>query len=207
VDELGGAQASSRFFDDPLDGEIFDAPARLRAPALLLPSEAHIKQWDMADWQSVDPRLRFWSAMFCEAARKRGIPLYVHSAFRSEAEQTALLKAGRTKAPYPSSAHNIGEAVDIVHGVYHWALTKQEWLYLSKLGQECLRRLNSTLPVEPPHRLVPWRCKFDLKWGGSWSFYDPAHWEISDFRERLRRVPVAEPLRYTPRYIWRHLRP
>lgn len=192
------ARPSERFFGTPEDDALFAAPERLSAPGFYR-SEAYLKQWDRADWQNCDPRLMRWSAMLIQSARKRNIPLYVHSAFRTEAEQAALVAAGRSKAPYPRSAHNIGEAVDIVHGVYHWDLTPQEWALIHTLGRLALDRLNATL--KQPDKL-------HLTWGGTFEgFYDPAHWQIEGYRARIKRLPVGPPVRYTPRRILDEVNP
>lgn len=188
------AQGADRFLDIPLDSPRWDAPKRLQAPNFI-GSTAQLKQWDRADWLHVDPRLRFWAALFQEMARKRGIPLYVHCALRGAAEQNKAVASGNSKAAYPKSAHNIGEAVDIVHGVFHWQLTRQEWALLHLLGQFALDRVNSRLKAA--HKL-------HLTWGGNFkSLYDPAHWEITDFRNRRRPLPDGDPLRYTPKAILR----
>lgn len=186
------AQASDRFFSTPDDGVLFDAPQRLKAPSLFL-KEAYLSQSHRADWAYADPRLMRWAALFIEYARKRGIPLYVHCALRSESFQNALKAQGRSFAAYPRSAHNIGEAVDIVHSVFHWELSKQEWLYLNALGNLALERVNSTLKASE---------KLSLTWGGDFrSLYDPAHWEISDYRKRIRALPPAASVHLTPRAI------
>lgn len=186
------AQASDRFFSTPDDGLLFDAPKRLQAPSQFL-KEGYLAQSERADWRDCDPRLIRWAALFVEYARKRGIPLYVHCALRPEAEQAKLKAAGRSKASYPRSAHNIGEAVDIVHSVFHWDMTPQEWLFLRTLGELALNRVNSTLKAAD---------KLSLTWGGTFKgLYDPAHWEITDFRSRIRRLPTASPIHMTPRAI------
>lgn len=177
------ARASLRFFDDAIDGPTWDVPQRLQAPSYFT-GPAYLTHGEKADWQMVDRRLMLWAARVCEMGRRRGIPLYVHSAFRTKAEQEALLQRGVTKAPWPRSAHCIGEAVDIVHGVYHWQLTPQEWQFLAVLGRLALDRLNATLPK---------RDKLALNWGGDDGprdtfRWDPAHWEIQDYRIRLRQI-------------------
>ena len=142
------AQASQRFLDVPTDGDTWQAPERLKAPRHFL-SEGYLRQSGKCDWQFTDRRLMRWAALYIELARKRGIPLYVHCATRTEAEQANANFAGNSKASYPNSAHNIGEAVDIVHGVYHWNLTVQEWQLLYVLGRLALDRINATLPTKP----------------------------------------------------------
>ncbi|MFD1881004.1 M15 family metallopeptidase [Paracoccus pacificus] len=88
------------------------------------------------------------------------------------------------------SAHNIGEAVDVVHGLYHWDMSLDEWRFLHALGVRVLDRLNAGVPAADRLR---------LEWGGNWSsLYDPAHWEIWDFRSRRRPLADVPPVRYTP---------
>lgn len=188
-----------RFFGPPDDiPGVWNAPERLKAPNFIS-STGHLSQWDRADWAYVDLRLAYWAALFQEAARKRGIPLYVHCALRDKATQDAHYAKGTSKVRYPHSAHNIGEAVDIVHGLYHWDMSRQEWALLGVLGKLALERVNAQLPKDR---------KLHLTWGGDWqSFWDPAHWEISDYRARTRVLPPHEPMRRTPRYLLNHLNP
>lgn len=187
------AQGWKRFLEEDVPSDDgWKAPERLRAPGFIL-TERHLRQWDRADWQYCDRRLMRWSAVFVELARKRGIPLYVHTAFRNAEEQARVNVAGNSKAPWPRSPHNIGEAVDIVHGVYHWQLSKQEWSLLHLLGLRALDLVNAG--VKAADRLA-------LTWGGDFkSLYDPAHWEVADYRKRIRPIVPGPPVTYTPRFI------
>lgn len=188
------AQASDRFLNDLPSDDGWLAPERLRAPSFIL-SEPWIRQQDRADWQHVDPRLMRWAALFIELARRRGIPLYVHSAFRTEAEQQELLRRKVTKAPYPNSYHNTGHAVDIVHGVYQWQMTPQEWSLLMVLGRRACDLVNAGQPAS---------VKLLLQWGGDWRFYDPAHWQVQLVDHVPERLAVGPPVHRTPRFILRH---
>lgn len=185
-------ESDDRFLGDlPSDAE-WQAPERLKYPVYWR-LQMYLDQSSRADWQSTDIRLQRWAALFIEYARKRDIPLYVHCATRTEAEQALVYARGNSRARYPSSAHNIGEAVDIVHGRYHWDMTRQEWQMLYTLGMLALDRVNATLPKAQ---------KLQLTWGGHFrTLYDPAHWEIADYRGRLRRLPLADSVRLTPRKI------
>lgn len=181
-----------RFFNEPKDGPIWDVPDRLKARSFIL-GEQHIRQGERADWQHVDRRLMRWAAVFVEIARMRHIPLYVHCAFRTEAEQVKVNSAGNSKAAYPRSPHNIGEAVDIVHGTYHWNLTRQEWAFLHVLGLRALDLVNRDLKKVD---------QLQLTWGGTFkTLWDPAHWEVADYRARIKRLPVGPPLHMMPRKI------
>lgn len=194
----GGAQAHKRFLDAPdPHGIRFDIPQRLSSPAHFH-TQSWLNQSEKADWQHCDFRLMRWAAMVVDYGRKHQIPLYIHCAYRDSAEQNRLKAAGNSKAVAGLSAHNIGEAVDIVHGVYHWDLTKEEWLFLYNLGQLALTRLNATLPKER---------QLTLTWGGHFkSLYDPAHWEIKDFRDRRRPLIDGPALRKTPSAILRDIK-
>lgn len=184
-----------RFTQSPTDNKQWDTPKRLRAEAFLT-SESYAKQQLRADWQQCDPRMRLLAARIVLRAHGLGIPLYVHSAFRTKAEQDDLVRRGVTKAPYPRSAHNIGEAFDLVHGVFHWELTAREWSFLHWLGQEELRKVNAKLSKDK---------RLEINWGGddgipSDTFkWDPAHWEVLDYRDRIRKMPVAVPVHMSPR--------
>lgn len=185
------SMGEARFFDEP-EYEGWQAPQRLLAPGFI-GTDGYIRQGEKADWQHCDRRLMRWAAMVVEAARKRGVPLYVHCAFRGEAEQAMVNARGNSKAAFPRSAHNIGEAVDIVHGTYHWNMTRQEWDLIRVLGERALDRLNAGLNKAD---------KLHLKWGGTFkTLYDPAHWEIEDYRSRIRRLDEGPPLHLQPRRI------
>ena len=186
-----------RFTSVPVQGISWDAPKRLAAPHFLT-SEVYARQGMRADWQHVPANLQRWAAMLVNTARTKGVPLYIHCAFRTEAEQAQLRKRGVSKVGYPRSAHNIGEAVDIVHSLYHWELTPSEWSYIHHLGQDCLRRLNAALPKAQ---------RLHLNWGGNDGTsqdtfkWDPAHWEVTDYRERIKRLPVGVPIHKSPTTI------
>ena len=183
-----------RFTSPPQDNKVWDTPARLAKPAFLT-SSAYAAQQHKADWQQCDPRMRLLAARVVLRAGKLGIPLYVHSAFRTKAEQDDLVRRGVTKAPYPRSAHNIGQAFDLVHGVYHWDLTKREWAYLHYLVMDELRKLNAKLSKDK---------KLEVNWGGDDGTpqdkfrWDPAHWEVLDYRDRIRKMPVGVPVHMSP---------
>lgn len=190
--------APDRFFSGaPEDGIKWDAPERLRDKSYWL-KPSYLKHGQSADFQQCDPRLVRWGAMLVEAARKRDVPLWVHCAFRTRDEQERLFKEGFSKVHWPNGAHNIGEALDIVHGRFGWDMSPHEWLLIYKLGMECLRKLNATLSKER---------QLELEWGGDDTTksdrfrWDPAHWEVKDYRRRIRPVKLQESVRMMPRKI------
>ena len=178
-----------RFLDQYAPGEIWQGPERLRRTSAFFTSEPMLKLHDRADWQLCSDPLKLFAARYVEAARKLGIPLYVHSAFRTEEEQAALHKKGRSRAVYPFASHCQGKAVDVVHASYHWMLSNDEWAFLGRLGKD-----------------VADRTGIEMTWGGDWSFYDPAHWEIKDWRKSVTEARSGAPVRYTPRGLLRVLK-
>lgn len=189
-----------RFTSTPVDEERWTTPARLAKPNFCL-SSSYSSQQQRADWQQTDRRLRLLAARVIIRARGLDIPLYVHSAFRTSSEQKRLMERGVTKTL--KSAHTIGEAFDLVHGVYHWDLTEREWLYIHWLVQDELRKLNATLKAAD---------KLALNWGGNDGTsadtfkWDPAHWEILDYRKRLRSLAPALPVHMSPQVTILNLR-
>ena len=116
--------------------------------------------------------LRFIQAFTAELKR-RGMPFFVHCIFRDRDTQNRLQAQGVTRARWGQSAHNYSMAVDIVHYGQFWDLTELEWNVVGAIGKEIARKRNLA-----------------VTWGGDWSFYDPAHWELSDWRKRTAGVKL-----------------
>ena len=72
-------------------------------------------------------------------------------------------------------------------------MSGQEWRFLHELGSRVLDRLNAGVKKED---------QLNLQWGGHFkSLYDPAHWEILGYRQRLRNLAPVPPLRLTPKNL------
>lgn len=172
-------------------GPGFNAPFRLRFPSDLS-STAILRQHDRADWQQTDSRIREFAAYLIEAFRRQGIPLYVHSAFRTAAEQAELVAKGVSKASYPYAPHCQGAAVDIVHSRFHWDMSRDEWQLIGAIGKR-----------------VAEQRKIPITWGGDWSFYDPAHWELKGWKDsdRIKYLTPQQPIRATPRKLLSEVKP
>lgn len=154
------------------------------------PSPPLVAQWERANWAGVEPRLVRWAAEFQDELRKARVPVYVHCALRSPKEQAALKAAGRSKTL--RSYHLHGLAVDIVHSRYHWEMSHEEWRWLALVGRKVLDRINRRLPKDK---------RFNLVWGGDWSFYDPAHWNMDVPLPPPRPWVDLPPVRLTPRGV------
>lgn len=151
----------------------------------------YLRQWNRANWTGTHPLIQLFSALLIEAARKQGIPLYVHCALRTPQEQLRLFTLNRSKVKGPKAAHTTGCAVDIVHGDDHWELTDAEWQWIGITG-----------------KAIAERCKIPIVWGGDWG-WDFAHWELDFWRDRdpvSDEVHNAPPLHKTPRVLLRDTR-
>lgn len=126
----------------------------------------------------VDLLILGFSRAFLAALHKRGWPFYAHTYVRSYAEQDRLFALGRSKARAGQSPHNHGLAVDIVHFKRGWDLTRKEWDCVGLVGKEVAR--TGFYRPEVKKMLRP-----SMVWGGDWKFWDPAHWELELWRERL----------------------
>lgn len=177
-------EETERFLDAPVDGLRFDAPKRLSVPKAYFTSARYLRQHDRADWQQTDPQLQRFAARLIEAFKRKGIPLYVHTAFRTAATQRALHQAGHSKALWPNAPHTQGKAADIVHAAYHWEMTPSEWKLIGKVGKELAHNMG-----------------LNIVWGGDWSFYDPAHWEIANWRDNIKPTHDTGVVRKTPKAI------
>lgn len=117
------------------------------------------------DHEGIHPDILAFSKAFLRDLHKLGIPMYPHTFVRNEKAQTIAFEKGNSKAKFGSSPHNFGKAVDIVHYWRSWDLTPKEWANIGAIGKETARRMN-----------------LKITWGGDWNFYDPAHWELKDWR-------------------------
>lgn len=115
---------------------------------------------------------------FVVRCRKIGVPLFAHCFLRTAVEQNKLFAAGASKARAWESPHNFGLAVDIIHGTKAWDLTRKQWELVGHIGKEVAAQVG-----------------LKVVWGGDWKFYDPAHWELANWRDigSTWREPLAIP--------------
>lgn len=118
------------------------------------------------------PDILKFAVKLTEELKRRGMPFFIHELYRGKERQNELHAKGNSKARFGSSPHNFGMAVDIVHYGRFWELSLKEWAIIGLIGKECARKAN-----------------LKVTWGGDWSFYDPAHWELSDWKNRALGAP------------------
>mgnify|MGYP001441166874 FL=1 len=126
------------------------------------------------DYVGVDPEIvEFWKA-FSKAMKRRNIPIRAFEFLRSPERQQELYNKGRSKVQFDGS-HQHGKACDIIHATRAWQLSKKEWDCIGSVGKEIARKRN-----------------IKITWGGDWiSIYDPAHWELKDWRKTIINKSAA----------------
>lgn len=120
-----------------------------------------------ASFEGVDEDFQRFARAFLRELARRGYPFFAHSYVRGRAEQNDLFRNGVSKAKYGQSPHNFGCAGDFIHLTRAWDLTRKEWAIIGLIGKDVARK-----------------CNLKIVWGGDWKFYDPAHWELADWREK-----------------------
>ncbi len=128
-------------------------------------TERYGDQQRRADRSGADPRILEFESKLIGRAFKLGVPLFAHCVVRGSQDQNQLFREGRSKARAGESPHNFGAAVDIVHSLKAWDLTRKQWEIIGHLGNEAAASIG-----------------VKVTWGGTWKFWDPAHWELADWR-------------------------
>lgn len=124
-----------------------------------------------ADRAGAHPDLLEFERLLQKRLKAMGIPMFSHECWRSWGRQADLYALGQTKAEPGESAHQYGCAFDLVHSRHAWALDpKAEWAIIGHVGKEVAKARG-----------------LKITWGGDWKFYDPAHWELTAWRE-VKRV-------------------
>lgn len=162
------------------------APERLSSGTAFFTSEGYLRDQGRANWAGVPISMRVFAARVVETCRKFGVPMYVHTAFRTREEQQRMVATGRSNTHWPRAAHCQGKAVDIVHSRFAWDMTRDEWQWLGKVGKD-----------------VAASMRLPITWGGDWSFYDPAHWELTGWEDDISLREPLDPVQLTARKILR----
>ncbi|SEQ49391.1 D-alanyl-D-alanine carboxypeptidase [Devosia sp. YR412] len=125
------------------------------------------QQW-RANRTGAHPDILEFEKRFIRRMAKLDVPMFASEVIRSSQRQEDLYALGHSKARAGQSPHGYGCAVDLVHSVHGWNLDRKAWEVIGHVGQEIVTQAGLAI--------------VSLAWGGDWKFYDPAHWEIADWR-------------------------
>lgn len=175
----------------PPNVEVGDYRSAVRAMVdrkLLQSSQYQTQQW-RADRTRSHPDILLFEMLLVRRMAQLGVPMFTHAVYRDAANQNALHEAGHSRATAGQSPHNYGLAADIVHSRLGWNLSERSWAVVGHIGKELAATLrvhdSFYTEIDPVtgveitrERTKPLR----IIWGGDWSFYDPAHWELQDWK-------------------------
>jgi len=151
--------------DEPVKG-LASGLRVLRAPDYVK-SEKYIKQQWQATRDGADERIVTFARKFVVRMENLGVPMFPHVFVRSREDQQVAFDSGVSRAKPGQSPHQYGLAVDIVHGIKAWDLSRESWALIGHIGKE-----------------IATQNGLKVVWGGDFkSIWDPAHWELADWRD------------------------
>lgn len=136
-----------------------------------------LKRNEVIPNKDADERIVKFARSFVKALQAHGVPARCTEVYRGKERQNALKAQGRSRASFGQSAHNYGMACDVIHADLGWDMNRVQWALFGIIGKEIARRQH-----------------LSLVWGGDWDFWDPAHWELADWRvskEAKKRVDIG----------------
>ena len=104
------------------------------------------------------PEIKKFERAFVKRMAKMGIPVYCSSMWRTRSEQIELYVTGQSPDMPSHSAHEIGQACDLLHADFHDDMPTICWEVFGQVGREISISQQS-----------------DVLWGGP---LRPHHWEI-----------------------------
>lgn len=124
------------------------------------------------------PQIIDFMVMFIAKCKKLNIPIFASEVVRTAERQKQLFEQGFSDVQGAKAPHPYGCAVDLVHSVHGWNLSKKQWELLGTLGKELAKQ-----------RAIP------IVWGGDWPpivdkvGWDPAHWQLKHWRQEMTGFP------------------
>jgi len=168
-----GQPDAAVFPPDATVAESFNEALRAMVDREFLASERHQHQHRRAVRDGCHPDLVEFERLFIKRMAKLGVPMFAAEFYRSPDRQNDMFALGHSKARAGHSAHQFGLGVDIVHGTKAWGLSERQWQLIGHTGKELAAQKG-----------------FKLVWGGDWkSIWDPAHWELKDWRSLMGGYP------------------
>lgn len=158
-----------RVFPPPKPAEVEPVDYRTALRAIANRDFCHTNEYEMQQWRAeragAHPDILEFERVFVKRLRKIDVPVFANEVWRSGEAQDEAFKLGRSKAQAGESPHNYGMAVDIIHSMRGWEMSEMSWKILGHMGEEIAQSKG-----------------LKITWGGHWKFWDPAHWELTDWR-------------------------
>ena len=155
-------------------------------PFLKTPS--YQKQQTRALTEGAHPLIVEFARKLVKRLAGMGIPVFPHCIVRTFDDQASAYARGVSKdSPTDGLWPHRAFAVDIVHGKLLWDMTKEMWAVVGHVGKEVAASMG-----------------IKIVWGGDWKFWDPAHFELADWKRIAREgdkhwAPASHPLPIKPK--------
>lgn len=134
------------------------------------------RKWQEQQWRAnregIHPDIREFETLLVRRMAKIGVPMFAAEVVRTPERQNELYALGNSKAKAGQSPHQFGLAADIVHSVKGWNLDRKAWALIGHVGKELAQQRG-----------------LKITWGGDWEFYDPAHWEVTFWKQVKEDFP------------------
>lgn len=160
-------EPSYAFLDAPISASYQGALAGIVNREFLRSERYQQQQW-RALRRGAHPDVLEFERLFVKRMAKLGVPVFASEVIRSPERQNELFKQGNSRAKGGQSPHQYGCAVDIVHSTMGWNMEPKAWSLMGHVGNEIIAQRG--LGIQ------------SFAWGGDWSFYDPAHWQLADWK-------------------------
>lgn len=141
-----------------------------------LASRNWVEQQQRAVRDFAHPDILEFERVFVRRLAKLGVPVFAPEVIRSAKRQDDLYALGNSRARGGQSAHQYGCAVDIVHSVRAWDCSPKQWQLMGHIGKELITQKGFAVDS------AAWP-DFNGR------FYDPAHWQIVDWKNQKDDYP------------------
>lgn len=134
------------------------------------------RTYEKQQWKAVRENAHLLILEFADAMVARmaylGVPMYAHTIVRTRDEQKRVFAEGYSNHDGTKPYVHEHCAVDIVHSKFAWNMTLDQWNVIGHVGKEVARLRG-----------------IKIVWGGDWKRpWDPAHWELAEWRERAKEL-------------------
>lgn len=182
-----GSEVDPIFPPDLVQSGGFSEALRGMVNREFLASEKHVHQHRRAIRAGAHPAILEFEKAFTRRMAKLGVPMHASEVYRTPERQNDLYALGNSKAKAGQSPHQFGLAVDLIHSVKGWNLDERQWKLIGHVGKEVAKKVRfGYLDAKGEYHTA----HVEFEWGGDFqSIYDPAHWQLVDWKQLRAKYP------------------
>lgn len=168
---------------EPFPGDVQEYPTYKAALAAMVDQKMCMSlKYQEQQWRALQigahPELLRYMRLLVAKFRQLNIPMFPAEVVRTHERQKQLYAEGFSQAVGAKAPHPFGCAFDLVHSIHGWSLTKKQWEFVGHVGKE--------LAIQRG---------IGIKWGGDFKpivdkvGWDPAHWQLTAWRQEMANYP------------------